>query len=40
MMLDENRLSAGYNPTGMDNRIYCQQKLISKLDEKFLRPQV
>ena len=37
MMLDENRLSAGYNPTGMDNRIYCQQKLISKLDEKFLR---
>ena len=37
MMLDENRLSDGYKPTGMDNRIYCQQKLIAKMDEKINR---
>ena len=36
-MLDENRLSDGYKPTGMDNRIYCQQKLIAKMDEKINR---
>ncbi len=36
-MLDENRIDGGYRPDGMDNRIYCQQGIISKLREKIAR---
>ncbi len=37
LMLDENRIGKGYHPDGMDNRIYCQQGIISKLFEKICR---
>lgn len=36
-LLDENRIHGGYHPDGMDNRIYCQQSIISKLREKIAR---
>ena len=35
LMLDENRLGRGYDRSGMDNRIYCQQKLMDKLNIGF-----
>ena len=35
MMLEENKIGRGYNTCGMDNRIYRQQQIISKLYEKF-----
>lgn len=35
MMLEENKIGRGYNTYGMDNRIYRQQQIISKLYEKF-----
>ncbi len=34
VMLEENRLSTGFVISGMDNRIYCQQKLINQIYEK------
>lgn len=37
LMLEENRLGQGYDTDGMDNRIYLQQKWISKLQEGFNR---
>ena len=37
LMLDENRIDAGYHPAGMDNRIYCQQNIISRFNEKSAR---
>ena len=35
LMLDENRLGRGYDRSGMDNRIYRQQKLMDKLNIGF-----
>jgi len=35
MMLDENRLGDGYSTSGLDNRIYRQQDLITRLYRKF-----
>lgn len=35
LMLRENRYGQGYNPAGMDNRIYRQQIIINKLYRKF-----
>ncbi len=34
LMLEENRLGRGYSRSGMDNRIYRQQLLMDKLNEK------
>lgn len=34
LMLRENRLWRGYHPEGTDNRIYRQQAIISRLNEK------
>lgn len=34
LMLEENRLGRGYSRSGMDNRIYCQQLLMDKLNKK------
>ncbi|MBE6953302.1 MAG: ABC transporter ATP-binding protein [Ruminococcaceae bacterium] len=36
-MLKENQYAQGYNPNGMDNRIYRQQEILSRLDEKLNR---
>lgn len=36
-MLEENRIDMGYQPTGMDNRIYCQQSIINRLYEKIAK---
>lgn len=35
LMLRENRVGAGYNPSGMDNRIYRQQEIITRQYQKF-----
>lgn len=35
LMLEENKLGRGYGTSGMDNRIYRQQQIITKLYEKF-----
>ncbi len=34
VMLEENRISAGFAQSGMDNRIYRQQELINRIYEK------
>ncbi len=34
-MLEENRLGSGHSTSGLDNRIYRQQDLISRVEEKF-----